>query len=130
MWVFLNNSYLSIVKPIAADVPRLLRDKDLLLVRGRCKGDIERVFRGVRVTKTPARDYAFRAFVPRERVSECMAGWVMDINYTNFKDSVKENSRHDAYLDVWSAMHRFQAGFYDAGMQRKRFDHGSYFGEK
>ena len=36
-------------------------------------------------------------------------GEVGDIDYPNFKDGVRENDRHDAYLQVWSAMHQLQS---------------------
>ena len=49
MWVFLNNAFLSIVEH--------RENQNILLVRARIKGDIERVFPGVMVHKTPEADY-------------------------------------------------------------------------
>jgi hypothetical protein len=33
---------------------------------------------------------------------------VMNLNYGNFKSSVKDRQRHDAYMGVWSAMFEYQ----------------------
>ena len=110
MWIFLNDAFLSIVQPKPHDVPKPLRGRDLLLVRGRKKGDVERVFPKVRVTRTPNRDYMFRAFVPRHRVMETISRRLLDMEYTNFKDSVRNDERHDAYLKVWTTMYQYQGG--------------------
>lgn len=114
MWVFMSGSFVSIVKPDAADVPKAMRGKDLLLVRGRRREDLTVAFPGSRILRTPGRDYAFRTFVPRERVAARMAGEVQAIDYGNFKGSVRSAARHDAYMDVWSAMNRFQNEHCDA----------------
>ncbi len=96
MWIFLNNSFLSIV----AD-----RDNtDNLLVRARIKGDIDRVFPEIKAIHSPKADYAYRASIPRNEVSKAIEKYINSINYDNFKDSVQEHDRHDAYFDVWSVM--------------------------
>jgi hypothetical protein len=100
MWVMLNRAFLSIVDPEERT--------DVLLVRGRVKGDIERVFPKAKVTDTPSRDYRFRALIPRELVAATMADEVRRIAYPNFKGSVLEKDRHDAYFRCWAAMHDLQ----------------------
>jgi hypothetical protein len=88
---------------------------DELIVRGRCKGDIEAVFPDVSATHTPNRDYAFRVSIAREVVAIAIAAQVLEIDYGNFKDSVAEDDRHDAHLAIWRAMNRLQhARRYDA----------------
>ena len=37
-----------------------------------------------------------------------LAESVRQITYPNFKGSVAEHDRHDAYMAVWQAMYRFQ----------------------
>lgn len=103
MWVFLSNSFLSIVK--IRSLP-----KGRLLVRARRRGDISRVFPKVRILKTPNRDYAWRAVVSQKAVAAALTNQVMAIDYSNFKDSVgiRDYARHAAYLRVWSAMEEFQ----------------------
>jgi hypothetical protein len=79
-----------------------------LTVRGRIKGDIEAVFPDAVIEVDAGTDYRFRAKVPREKVAKAMHEAVMNLNYSNFKGAVKDSERHDAYMDVWDAMHRFQ----------------------
>ena len=100
MWLVLNDAYLSIVADPA--------DPNGLLVRARLSGDIEKVFPTAKVTKTPARDYLFRAFLPRTMVAEIMASRIESIDYGNFKDSVPQRERHDAYFRIWTVMHNMQ----------------------
>ena len=108
MWIFLNNAFLSVVDPKApysGGKGPVSRD---LLVRARLKGDIEAVFPTAKVQETPDRDYRFRALLPREVVAEAMLDAVNDLDYGNFKGSVPEKARHDAYAGVWGVMHREQ----------------------
>lgn len=105
MWVFMQDAMLSIVEP-SIQRPET---KGRLLVRARVSHDIRRVFPKAAVLMTPARDYRYRAFIPREEVALAISQAVRGINYPNFKDGVRENDRHDAYLGVWSEMHQFQS---------------------
>ena len=57
---------------------------------------------------TPNNDYRFRAFIPREAVAAAIADRIMNTDYPNFKGSVKENERHDAYFSCWRAMNDLQ----------------------
>jgi hypothetical protein len=102
MWLSFNNAFLSVVHKDCAD--------DELLVRARRQGDIERVFPGVQVRKTPNNDYLFRAVVKRERVAAALAKLVGELNYDNFKNSVREPDLHRAYGRVWHVMSDVQPG--------------------
>ena len=96
MWIFQNDSFLSIVA---------LWDKPgVLLVRAREAGDIEAVFPEAKTREGEGMDYQFRADVPAEEVAEAMAERIRAIDYGNFKDSVGEGPRHDAYIKVWRVM--------------------------
>jgi hypothetical protein len=98
MWIFLNDAFYSIVDYSNGAGPNLM-------VRARFKGDINRTFPEVEELHLPGRDYAYRASIPRERVAKAMHDAVMDINYSNFKDSVAEDWRHNTYADVWAVMY-------------------------
>ena len=100
MWVMLSNSFLSIVAH--RDQP------DTLCVRARVKGDIEAVFPWVEASRTPDGDYLYRAVLPREEVASVLAEKALQISYDNFKSSVPDRDRHDAYLRCWRAMHDLQ----------------------
>jgi len=102
MWLFMNDSMLSIVEHRA--------DETVLLVRARNEGDIEKVFPMVRTYTDPAADYMHRAHVPRDLVAKAIAERIATIGYDNFKNSIPaaEHERHDAYTDVWAVMYGFQ----------------------
>ena len=101
MWLCLNDAFLSIVQPDAAD-------SNVLRVRARRKGDIQRVFSDAKVERTPGRDYLYRAHVSRALVAEALAAQVQNITYDNFKNSVRDNKLHQAYSDFWSGHARLQ----------------------
>jgi hypothetical protein len=101
MWIFLNNAFLSVVDKGG--------DGTTLLVRGRNQGDIESVFPGAQVSKTPNNDYLYRARIDREEVAQAIAEAVRHISYPNFKATVKDRARHDAYMGVWNTMYRYQS---------------------
>jgi hypothetical protein len=100
MWVFLNNSFFSAVAHPTK--PRLL------VVRGRLRGDLQAIWPGRKVYETPGRDYRFRVFIDRDVLAKTLAEAARNISYGNFKDSVKDRKRHDAYLGVWGVMARAQ----------------------
>lgn len=108
MWVFLSDSFLSIVQQRGRS--------GVLLVRGRAKGDIERVFAKAKVRTTLDADYRFRAEIPADEVANAISRQIGAISYDNFKSSVRETDRHDAYLRVWTTMNLFQG----ARMRRER----------
>lgn len=100
MWVFMIDAMLSIVRH--RDLPQFM------MVRARLRGDIERVFPNATVVETPVADYRFRATIPAREVAMALAESAMNIHYENFKASVKDPHRHDAYMGVWSVMYREQ----------------------
>ena len=100
MWIFLNDAFLSLV----AD----RFDSGSLLVRARRAGDIDAVFPGADVTESDVADYRFRATIPRAEVVARLVERIGSIEYPNFKDSVRDPLRHDAYTNVWRVMFRFQ----------------------
>ena len=101
MWLCLNSAFLSIVHKDCAE--------DELLIRARRKGDIEKVFADAKVMRSTDADYLYRAVVPRHQVATAMAAQIQGIDYGNFKSSVKDNSLHGAYVEVWHAMAALQS---------------------
>jgi hypothetical protein len=78
MWIFCKEGFLSIVQHD--------RQPRLLVVRGRVKGDIERLMsvRQVVEDTTGEHDYRYRAFLDRDRVADRIAEQVCAIRYANF----------------------------------------------
>jgi hypothetical protein len=112
MWIFMSGSFLSIV-----------RDKhnpENLLVRARAKDEIKSVF-GVAETYTPDADYHYRASIPENDVAQVIAKSIREIDYGNFKNTVRDSTRHHAYMDVWSTMASYQNRKAHRGNPRDRF---------
>ncbi|WP_020563897.1 hypothetical protein [Methylosarcina fibrata] len=101
MWIFLTDSFLSIVDK-GDDSGKTL------LVRARRAGDIEKVFPDAKIQVGVGTDYLFRARIDREKVANAIAESARSINYSNFKSKVTDHERHDAYMDCWSAMYAYQ----------------------
>ena len=100
MWIFLPKSFISVVQKPG--------DTYTLTVRARIKGDIESVFPQAKVEVNQGTDYKYRARVPRAAVAQVLHDQVMNLDWSNFKGAVKAKKRHDAYMNVWSAMYAVQ----------------------
>lgn len=114
MWIMLNNAFLSVVDK--APKP------DQLVVRARVEGHIEAVFPNAEVIRDASGDYLFRAFIDREEVAEAMYQAVMNIDYPNFKNSIKDNRYHDACSRVWGVMSGLQPVRPYSGRPSRNYD--------
>ena len=103
MWVFLNNSFLSIVEN--------RNNKEELLVRSRVRGDIDKIFPDSNIFEMENSDYKYRSYIKKVEVSEKIREIVTNINYDNFKNSISksEDQRHSSYLNVWNEMRKIQS---------------------
>ena len=100
MWIQFNNAFLSIVEN--------RYNKLELLVRARVKGDIEKIFPEADVFEDDNADYKYRAFISKAKVAARMMLKMTEINYDNFKSSVKEIARKNAYSNVWVELRKLQ----------------------
>lgn len=100
MWLSTSTAFLSIVA--SRDTP------ELLLVRARVKGHIQRVFPDAKVFTDPKADYLYRAYIQRKVVAKTVAASIEKISYDNFKDSVEDDQLHVAYMKVWGVMEKLQ----------------------
>jgi hypothetical protein len=82
MWIYTQSGFFSIVKD------RL--DPDVLVVRSRIEGDLERLWPDVEVINTLSADYTYRARLRRREVAAVIAKEVLEISYSNFKDSIMD----------------------------------------
>lgn len=114
MWIMLNNAFLSVVDK--APKP------DQLVVRARVEGHIEAVFPNAEVIRDASGDYLFRAFIDREEVAEAMYQAAMNIDYPNFKNSIKDNRYHDACSRVWGVMSGLQPVRPYSGRPSRNYD--------
>ena len=105
MWIFTQKGFLSIVRHI---------DKaNVLIVRSRFRGHIEKIFPKARVEEDGSRDYRFRAELPANEASKVIAEMVLTIRYDNFKASLDmyDERYMDCCLDVYHSVLRNAGDF-------------------
>ena len=102
MWFCFNKAFVSIVA---------LHNSDRLLVRSRKRMHLVRLFpmRRDEIETTPERDYRFRITASREEMAGLVAASVKEIDYPNFKNSVKDPGLHDMYSAWWSDHYHYQS---------------------
>jgi hypothetical protein len=107
MWVFTKQGFYSVVQD--------RYDPAVLLVRARVRGDIERLWPTAKVVEDEGADYAYRARLSRAAVSRTLAQAIKEIDYENYKSSIKDHRRTPWYLMVWDSMLRMQDALGRAG---------------
>jgi hypothetical protein len=100
MWICLNKAFYSVVQD--------KNEPSRLLVRARRAQDISKCFPDAKVIANVGTDYKYRAFVSREDVAKAITNEIMNIDYSNFKSSVKNVDLHNAYMRVWHVMNEIQ----------------------
>jgi len=100
MWIFSSQGFLSIVAHSGKP--------DILIVRSRFRGHIERIFPRAHVQEDNNMDYRFRTQLPAKEVSEVIARMVSEISYDNFKAclDVSEEDYVNSCFDVYNAVAR------------------------
>ena len=98
MWLFTKHGFFSAVQNY--------NDSNLIHVRARFKGDLERLCRTYRVEpkveSIPNTDYPYRMDFKRKVWSEIVKSEAEAIDYSNFKSEVHDGtSRDSAYMKVW-----------------------------
>lgn len=100
MWLCLKDAFLSVVHKDCKP--------DELMVRARRSGDIEKMFPGAKVKKGGGTDYLYRAVIKREEIAKAMTDYIMNIDASNFKNSVTDDDLHSAYFGVWRSLMALQ----------------------
>jgi hypothetical protein len=102
MWICLNNAFMSAV----------INDRDLskttLKVRARKREHLAEHFPEFDIIETPDADYRFRVIVTKKFLAEKVKEAALNIDYSNFKDSVKDRDLHDLYADFWQLHYDYQ----------------------
>jgi hypothetical protein len=100
MWICLNDAFLSAVQD---------RDNvDRLCVRARKYSHLQHLFPETEIVVTPHADYACRVFVTKHEFAQMLIRKVGEIQYTNFKNSVRERALHDLYSEFWLQHRAYQ----------------------
>lgn len=108
MWIYLTEGALSVVED--------WDNKSMLYVRSRTESVLRKHFRE-EIQYTPERDYPFRVHVSRETFAKVMVGCIINLDYHNFKDEVKNRNPQllPAYFGVYNATIRLEG--HDEGIE-------------
>jgi hypothetical protein len=111
MWLYTKLGFFSIVYKTPCT-------KDQLLVRTRCRQDLEALSKKLsqssdfkaEIIESKDSDYAFRMVVSKSVLAPFMADLIKNLDYANFKGTIPYNDRfrHDAYFKCWDAMYEWQ----------------------
>lgn len=93
MWICLNNGFLSAVKDHF--------NPDSVLVRARVRKHLEDNFPNDVIFQIPNSDYAWRVRLKKTQWAEFLYEKSLSIEYTNFKNSVKDYDLKDMYSEIW-----------------------------
>ncbi len=116
MWIFEPNGFFSIVEN--RDNP------EEVIIRARFKTDLENLSKKVTfrssIIKTLNADYHYRAFADKTIVANYLFNAALNIDYLNFKSTIKNANRHSLYLDVWDIMRKAQDDKPSKGKAKKK----------
>tara|TARA_R100001443_G_scaffold81895_2_gene88923 strand:+ start:28129 stop:28587 length:459 start_codon:yes stop_codon:yes gene_type:complete len=94
MWVFTNHGFYSIVRILDTN-------PEEFWIRSRRKEHLTTYFSEERIIYTHATDYQYRVTINREELIDLFTHLPQEIDYTNFKDSIKDVELKDAAHYVW-----------------------------
>lgn len=102
MWICMNDAFVSVVRD--------KNDNTRLVVRARDPDHIRNLFKDhdVKVEITPQADYIARVFIDDEAFAKIISSKIVDIDYLNFKNSVKDPGLYDMYTTWWGDHYQFQ----------------------
>jgi hypothetical protein len=105
MWFCFNDAFVSVVE--------MKNKPGLLMVRARAHEHLTNLFGTEEygaVHTTPEHDYRYRVYCTKEEWAAIVSKRIAEINYTNFKDSVKDDKLHTLYEDFWFLHMIYQNG--------------------
>lgn len=118
MWVMTNFGAFSIVQHN--------EQPQVLVVRARVKAHLtalrDRHLPDLVIYHTPENDYHWRAFCLRNAVADFLSTATYELDYPNFKNSVKDDRLHDAYTSVWQVLFRAFGGYGRRPTRDTRYD--------
>jgi hypothetical protein len=102
MWLMQNDGFISAVLDPSDPTGQKL------IIRARMQEHLENQFPNKEIIKNAGTDYKYRIFITKQELADLMVERIMDINYTNFKNSVGDDRLHDMYADIWTVGYRYQ----------------------
>ena len=102
MWFCNNDGFISAVADSSDPTGNTLK------VRARFRRDLEDIFPDKEIVEDAGTDYKYRVFITKQELAEIMYERILNIDYTNFKNSVARNDLHDLYDQFWWAGYNMQ----------------------
>lgn len=113
MWIFAKHGFLSVTTHNTR--PGIMR------VRARVREDLAYYFPGFPIEENTGSDYKYRAYIPRQNVTDAITKMAADIDYPSFKNNIADHDRRILYyIQVWNAMFEMQEALSPNG-KRKRY---------
>jgi len=108
MWTMTNFGMFSATLRDERYIPK--GDTQLLQIRARRAQDLrtlkERYLpEASDIVRLQHADYEFRVFCSHDEWALALARMAQDVDYQNFKNSVRDRQLHNAYLRVWNALY-------------------------
>ena len=94
MWVFTNHGFYSIVRILDTNPEKFW-------IRSRRREHLNTYFSEERIIESYGSDYQYRVEINKEELSEIFSYLPEEIDYSNFKDSIKDKHLHHAAKLVW-----------------------------
>lgn len=114
MWICFNDAFISAVQD--------KNDPDDLCVRARNRSHLETLFPDKEVIVYAGTDYACRVYITKGEFVDLVCRRIHEIDYRNFKKSVRDHMLHQLYGDFWGLHYAYQERLGD----RSRFAWGAH----
>ena len=112
MWIFTKDGFFSAV------FDKYCKSGELM-IRSRCKDDLSRLSKKLHgysdeseILEVEHADYRYRMKILKHEWADYLINCAYDIDYANVKDHITpagDNSRKNAYYQVWTALYRWQS---------------------
>lgn len=94
MWLITSNSFVSIVED--------LDDPNMVFVRGRRESDVFDICKHHEpIIETPEADYPYRCHISKLDLADLVSAAILNIDYSNFKNSVEDFDLKRFATEVW-----------------------------
>ena len=103
MWLCTNYGFFSAVKvnPMYANGGGDNAPDETYAVRARERKHLKEAFNNKTIYAYPYSDYEYRVYLTESELQKFLLDQVTKIDYTNFKNSVKDTKLHDFFNGIW-----------------------------
>lgn len=102
MWLCFNDGFVSAVQD--------RNEPNSLVVRARRQEILATLFPNETIVfdLNDSHDYKYRVFIGKEVLITVLTNRIGELNYPNFKNSVKDDDLHELYNDFWQLHYDYQ----------------------